>query len=68
MKLLMFFTAISLLLSTRLTMLCKDFNIKQLESGSWMSFDDLNNEETYNLEDLKTLMQLLELIFHQQQI
>lgn len=40
-------------LSTRLTMLCKDFNIKQLESGSWMSFDDLNNEETYNLEDLK---------------
>ena len=40
-------------LSTRLTMLCKDFNIKQLESGSWMSFDDLNNEEKYSLNDLK---------------
>ena len=40
-------------LATRLTMLCKDFNIKQLESGSWMSFDDLNNEDTYKMEDLK---------------
>lgn len=36
-------------LSTRLTMLCKDFNIKQLESGSWLTFDDLNNEETFDL-------------------
>ena len=35
-------------LSTRVTMLCKDFNIKQADSGSWLSFDDLNNEETYN--------------------
>jgi hypothetical protein len=24
------------------TMLCKDFNIKQADSGSWLSFDDLN--------------------------
>ena len=40
-------------LSTRLTMLCKDFNIKQLESGSWLSFDDLNNEEHYSLEELR---------------
>src|SRR5574344_1032757 len=40
-------------LSTRVTMLCKDFNIKQLESGSWMTFDDLNNNETFNIEDLK---------------
>jgi phage terminase large subunit-like protein len=39
-------------LSTRLTMLCKDFNIKQLESGSWLTFDDLNNEEKYELKDL----------------
>ncbi len=39
-------------LSTRLTMLCKDFNIKQLESGSWLTFDDLNNEERYELKGL----------------
>jgi len=39
-------------LSTRLTMSCKDFNIKQLESGSWLTFDDLNNEEKYELKDL----------------
>src|SRR5574344_121615 len=39
--------------STRLTMLCKDFNVKQLESGSWMSFDELNNEEAYDMEFLR---------------
>jgi len=40
-------------LSTRVTMLCKDFNIKQADSGSWLTYGDLNNEETYNLNDLK---------------
>lgn len=40
-------------LSTRVTMLCKDFNIKQTESGSWLTFKDIKNEETYNLNDLK---------------
>jgi len=40
-------------LATRVTMLSKDFNIKQLEQGSWLSFDDLNNLETYTLDDLK---------------
>ena len=40
-------------LSTKITMLCKDFNIKQLESGTWLTFDDLNNEGTYNLDFLK---------------
>lgn len=40
-------------LSTRVTMLCKDFNIKQLESGSWLSFDDLNNEATFDLSLLR---------------
>ena len=39
-------------LSTKLTMLCKDFNIKQLESGSWLTFDDLSNDEKYELKDL----------------
>lgn len=37
-------------LSTRLTMLCKDFNIKQLESGTWLNFDELNNETKFPLE------------------
>ncbi len=40
-------------LSTRVTMLCKDFNIKQTDSGSWLNFDDLNNDETYNIDDLR---------------
>lgn len=40
-------------LSTRVTMLCKDFNIKQVDSGAWLSFDDLNNETKYDLEFLK---------------
>jgi phage terminase large subunit-like protein len=40
-------------LGTRVTMLSKDFNIKQLEHGSWLTFDDLNNNETFNIEDLK---------------
>ena len=40
-------------LGTRVTMLCKDFNIKQLEQGSWLSFNDLDNKETYEINDLK---------------
>jgi len=40
-------------LSTSVTMLCKDFNIKQADSGSWLNFDDLNNDETYNIDDLR---------------
>lgn len=39
-------------LSTRLTMLCKDFNIKQLESGTWLTFDELNNESTFDISEL----------------
>jgi len=40
-------------LSTRVTMLCKDFNIKQADSGSWLSFEDLNNEDTYTIDKLR---------------
>jgi len=40
-------------LSTRVTMLCKDFNVKQLDSGSWLNFADLNNETTYDLNYLR---------------
>lgn len=40
-------------LATRVTMLCKDFNIKQLESGSWMTFDEINNEEKIDIDHIK---------------
>jgi len=40
-------------LSTRVTMLCKDFNIKQVEQGSWLAFDELSNGDKYNLDDLR---------------
>ena len=40
-------------LATRVTMLCKDFNIKQLESGSWMTFDEINNEEKIDIDYIK---------------
>lgn len=40
-------------LSTRVTMLCKDFNIKQSDSGSWLTYNDLNNEERFNIASLK---------------
>lgn len=39
--------------STRVTMLCKDFNIKQVDQGAWLSFDDLNNETKYDINILK---------------
>jgi len=40
-------------LSTRVTMLCKDFNIKQVDQGAWLSFADLNNELNYDMNFLK---------------
>ena len=40
-------------LATRVTMLCKDFNIKQLESGSWLSFDELQNTPKFDIEELR---------------
>ena len=39
-------------LATKVTMLCKDFNIKQIDSGSWLSFNELNNETKYKMSDL----------------
>jgi phage terminase large subunit-like protein len=39
--------------STRVTMLCKDFNIKQVDQGAWLSFDDLNNESKFEISTLK---------------
>ena len=40
-------------LATRVTMLCKDFNVKQLEQGSWLTHNDLNNEATYDINELR---------------
>lgn len=40
-------------LSTRVTMLCKDYNIKQVDQGSWLTFDELNNETLYKLDELR---------------
>jgi len=39
--------------STRVTMLCKDFNIKQVDQGAWLTFADLNNESTYSIDSLR---------------
>lgn len=33
-------------------LLCKDFNIRQNDQDKWITFDIVNNEETYNMEDL----------------
>ncbi|CAB1255645.1 Terminase [Ruminococcaceae bacterium BL-6] len=30
--------------------LCKDFNVRQNAASAWLTFDELNNEETYDLE------------------
>ena len=34
-------------------MLCKDFNIKQVDSGSWLTFNELNNETKFNLDEIR---------------
>ena len=39
--------------STRVTMLCKDFNVKQVDQGSWLTFDELNNDSLYDINDFK---------------
>ena len=35
------------------TVLTKDFNIRETGVGSWLSFESINNEEEFNLADLK---------------
>lgn len=34
-------------------LLCKDFNIRETNTMAWLTFDDLNNEATYDIFDLK---------------
>lgn len=38
---------------TELTnLLCKDFNVRQNDQDKWLTFDIVNNEEIYDIEDL----------------
>ncbi len=34
-------------------LLCKDFNVRETSISSWLSYDELNNEETFNLAKMK---------------
>lgn len=34
-------------------LLCKDFNIRETSISSWLSFEELNNEKTFNLAKMK---------------
>lgn len=34
-------------------LLCKDFNIRETSVSSWLSYEDLNNDATYNLAKMK---------------
>lgn len=34
-------------------LLCKDFNVRETSTTSWLSFEELNNEETFNLARMK---------------
>lgn len=35
------------------TVLTKDFNLRETNIESWLNFDDINNRETFNIEDLR---------------
>ena len=35
------------------TVLTKDFNIRETSSESWLSFDEINNTERFNIEDFR---------------
>lgn len=34
-------------------LLCKDFNIRETTSEAWLTFEQINNTESFNIEDLK---------------
>lgn len=35
------------------TVLTKDFNIRETTAGAWLTFEEANNEETFDLEELR---------------
>jgi len=34
-------------------LLCKDFNVRDTVAGSWLTFDEANNEATFDMEDMR---------------
>jgi phage terminase large subunit-like protein len=34
-------------------LLCKDFNVRDTVAGSWLTFDNINNEETYEMDFIR---------------
>ena len=34
-------------------LLCKDFNVRETSVSAWLNFDELNNEATFSIEELK---------------
>jgi phage terminase large subunit-like protein len=34
-------------------LLCKDFNVRETARGAWLSFDDINNENEFDLDDFR---------------
>ena len=38
---------------SRRNLLCKEFNIRGTAGGSWLSFDDINNETLFDVRELK---------------
>jgi phage terminase large subunit-like protein len=34
-------------------LLTKDFNVRDTPAGSWMTFDDIDNDETYDIEEIR---------------
>lgn len=34
-------------------LLCKDFNIRRSTIGAWLQYDEINNEEIFNIDDFK---------------
>lgn len=34
-------------------LLCKDFNIRETNADAWLNFDDVNNTETFDIEELR---------------
>lgn len=37
------------------TLLTKDFNIRETGTGSWLTFENINNTKTYNIQDHKNI-------------
>lgn len=38
--------------SELVNLLCKDFNVRQNDQDRWLTFDDINNEETFEGQDV----------------